>query len=148
MYFHVYNCPNDKHCLVLVSEKHRLNENVIYVPVNQHCLKIYQWIKISLSPGNFFNFFFSFLMPVSSSSKESRLLPHSKKTLLPSKCHWDTRSPAIPVMDDLQFLQKCWWTPPWEPTPHGWAAGAAWPCRHYSVCGNGLDELKKNYNGI
>lgn len=44
----MYNCPNDRHGLVLVSEKHRLNENVIYVPENQHCLKTYQWIQISL----------------------------------------------------------------------------------------------------
>lgn len=51
MYFYVYNCPNDRYCLVPVCEKHRLNENVIYVPVNQHCLKTCQWIKISLSPG-------------------------------------------------------------------------------------------------
>lgn len=48
MHFYVYNCPNDRHCLVLVCEKHRLNENVIYVSVN---MKTFQRIKISLSPG-------------------------------------------------------------------------------------------------
>lgn len=49
-YFHVYNCPNDRHCLVLVSEKHRLSENqhCKSAPVNQHCLKTYQWIQISI----------------------------------------------------------------------------------------------------
>lgn len=51
MYFHVYNCPNDRHCLVLVSEKHRFKENIIYVSVNQHGLEIYEPIKTSLSLG-------------------------------------------------------------------------------------------------
>lgn len=60
MYFHVYNCPNDRQCLVLVSGKHRLNENVIFVPVNQRCVETYQWIKISLSHAKLKKKFFFF----------------------------------------------------------------------------------------
>lgn len=51
-----------------------------------------------------------------SSSKDCQVLPHSKKTLLPSKCHWVARSHVYPQLLMTWAFHKSWWTAPREHT--------------------------------